>query len=338
MANELPRVGITLGGRGVPLDTLLTLAREADEAGIYAIGVGEAVLDTFALLGAVATVTRRIRLVSSTATWTRTPLTTARAVRTVDGISGGRYSLGLGSMPPQFNEDLHGIPYKSPLKRMSEYMEVIRLLLEAQPGNPVDYEGSFYRVVGYRTAEPPSDHRVPILIGATRPRMTRMAGEKADGVIFNLVNSVQWLKRTALPALAEGAQAAGRSLQDLDKSTLLYTLVADDPEQAHTAIRRTLGASMYAPYNVEWLQANGFTEEKEAVTAALAAGDRKGVYEAMSDRLVNAVAAIGTPEECRQRISEYGPLLDWVLLAVPGGLSPEEHVGALSRLIHTFGE
>jgi 5,10-methylenetetrahydromethanopterin reductase len=336
MSNKVPRIGITLGGRGVPMNTLLSLAQEAEEAGIYAIGVGEAALDSFSLLSAIAAVTSRIRLVSSTATWTRTPVTTARAVRTLDGISNGRYSLGLGSMPPQFNEDLHGIPYKAPLKRMQEYIEAIRLLVEAEPGNPIDYYGSFYKVVGYRATDPPPSKRIPILIGATRTMMTKLTGRIADGVIFNFINSVGWLTETALPSLAEGAKTSGRSLDNLDKSTLLYTLVTNNSEQYQTSIRRTIGGSMYAPYNIEWLKANDFRDEERAITTALAAGNRKGVYEAITDRLINTVSAVGSPEKCRERVSEYGSILDWVLLGTPGGLSPEEYVNAIRQIINTF--
>ena len=337
MSNELPGVGISLDIRNVSGEELLSLAREADEAGLYAVAAGDATHDTLAMLSAFAAVTRRIRLISSIATWTRTPVTMARACRTLDLLSNGRYTLGMGSMPPHFNEQFHGIPYKDPLKRMTEYIELVRLLWEATPSTPVDYEGQFYQVKGYRVTEPPPHPLLPILIGASRPRMIRMSGEKADGVILNVMHSIPWLRETALPALSEGAERSGRSLEGLDKGIAFYAVATDEPEQARTAIRRTLGFHLSVPYGVEWLSSNGFPEEADAISAALEKGDRRGVADAVSDRLADTVAVVGTPEECRERVAQYSSLVDWVLLAVPPALPPAEQVSTIRRLIKTFG-
>ena len=337
MSNKLPGVGITLDIRNVSGEELLSLAREADEAGLYAIAAGDATHDTLAMLSAFAAVTRRIRLVSSIATWTRTPVTMARACRTLDLLSSGRYTLGMGSMPPHFNEQFHDIPYKNPLKRMTEYIELVRLLWEATPSTPVDYEGQFYRVKGFRMTEPPPHPHLPILIGATRPRMIRMSGEKADGVILNVMHSIPWLREVALPALSEGAERSGRSLEGLDKGISFYAVATDEPEQTRVAIRRTLGFHLSVPYGVEWLSSNGFPEEAAAISAALEKGDRRGVADAVSDRLADTVAVVGTPEECRERVAQYSSLVDWVLLAVPPALPPAEQVSTIRRLIKTFG-
>ena len=290
------------------------------------------------MLSAAAVATRHIRLISSIATWTRTPLTTARAVRAVDLLSGGRYTLGLGSMPPHFNEDHHGIPYKAPMKRMAEYAELVRLLWEAAPGTPVSYEGSFYSVSGYRAVDAPPDHHIPILIGATRPRMTRMAGELADGVIFNSVHSVPWLQRVGVPALVEGAHRSGRTLQDLDKGVTIHTFITDEPEQGRAALRRSLAFYATLPYGQEWLASNGFEEEATAVSSSLAAGDRRGAVAAISDRVVDAMSVMGTPEECREQVAQYASSLDWVSLSPVQASSGEDPMAAARRIITTFGD
>ena len=337
MSNELPGVGITLDIRNVPGEELLGLAREADEAGLYAVAAGDATHDTLAILSAFSTVTRRIRLISSIATWTRTPVTMARACRTLGLLSNGRYTLGMGSMPPHFNEQFHGIPYKAPLERMSEYIDLVRLLWEATPSAPVDYQGQFYQVKGYRVTEPPPHPHLPILIGATRPRMIRLTGEKADGIILNVMHSIPWLREVALPALSEGAERSGRSLEALDKGISFYTIITDEPEQARTAMRRTLAFHLSVPYGVDWLSSNGFPDEAAAISAAQKAGDRRGVVDAVSDRILDTMAVVGTPEECRERLASYSSLVDWVLLAVPPALPPSEQVSTVRSLIKTFG-
>lgn len=331
-----PKVGISLNIRNISGQELLNLAREADEAGLYAIGEGDAGHDCFALLSAMAAVTRQIKLIAAIATWTRTPVTFARACRTVDVISGGRFVLGIGSMPPNFNEDYHGIPYKKPLERMREYIELTRILWKATPSSPVNYEGQFYQVKGFRPLEPPPRPDLPILIGATRERMTQLTGEVADGVIFNSIQSVPWLEKVAVPALAEGARRAGRSLQSLDKGVAVYAVATDQPEELRATMRRVLAFYLSLPYGLEWLSSNGYEEEASAIKKAQARGDRKGIQEAISDRVVKAIAIVGRPEECREAVARYGSVMDWILLGTPAAFSPSEAVKAVRRLIQTF--
>lgn len=327
---------IVLGSYGMSMEDNLALAVEAEGAGLHALCVGDAEHDTFSLLSAFAAITRRIRLVSTVATWTRTPLTTVRAARTMDLLSGGRYVLGLGSMPPYFNEDLHGIPFKAPMQRMAEYLELIRLLWEASPDRPVTYEGRFFRVSGYTGSRPPPDHALPVIIGATRPRMVRLAGERADGVHYNFIQSIPWLEETAVPALADGVERSGRALADLDRSTLLFIVVTDDAEGARDGVRHSLVSWLRTPYFYDWLSFHGFHEEGERGASAIAQGDMVAAEGAMTDPVVDAIAVIGTSEECRQRVAQYTSLVDWVALVTPPGLPTEQKVGAVRRLIRTF--
>ena len=106
MTPALPSLGLNLAGLH-PQDKVL-LAREAEEAGFHYVTVGDNIDDAFVSLASIASTTTRIRLVSSVATWTRTPVTTARACRNLDLLSDGRFILGLGSMPRRWNEEFHG--------------------------------------------------------------------------------------------------------------------------------------------------------------------------------------------------------------------------------------
>ena len=250
--------------------------------------------------------------------------------------------MGMGSMPAIFNENHHGIPSRSPLQRMAEYVELIRLLWEAASGERVDYKGSFYRVSDFRWSAPPPDHRIPILIGATRPRTIRMAGEQADGVIFNSLHTVPWLRTIGVPALREGAQVSGRSLEDLERGITLHAIVTDEPEQARAIMRHRLIPYMTYPYNLKWMRSAGFEKEATLAPTAMETGDMSEVTEAVTDRLVEAMTVIGNPEQCRERIAQYASLVDWVIIHSQGGSrtttgsSPPEAAEAVRRLIQTF--
>ena len=260
----------------------------------------------------------------------------------MDALSVGRYTMGMGSMPAIFNENHHGIPAASPLQRMKEYVEVICLLWEATSGERVDYKGSFYRVSGFRWSAPPPDHRIPILIGTTRPRSIRMAGERADGVIFNSLHTVPWLQTMGVPALREGAEASSRSLEEMERGIKLHAIVTDEPERAHPIMRHRLTPYMTHPYNLKWMRSAGFEEEAEVAATAMAVGNMSEVAGAVSDRLIEAMTVIGSPEQCRERITQYASLVDWVVIHSQGGSqtttgsSPSEAAEAVRSLIDTF--
>ena len=341
MSSDRPKIGIGLA-RMHPQD-MLTLAREADEAGIHAITVGDSSYDSLSVLSAMSVVTRRIKLVTNVATWTRTPVTLARACRSLDYLSDGRFILGLGSMPARWNEEHHGISGEAMLSRMREYVELVRILWEATPDAPVDYAGRFYSVSGYRVHEPPPRPSIPIYIGASRRRMIRETGMWADGILFNWNFTIPWFKETAFPALDEGIRRAGRSMDDLELVAGRQVCVADsreEAEQARAAFRRHVARSYFAvDYHQQILTSLGFGEEVVAGAAAMARGDRDGAINAVSDRMVDEFTIIGTPDECRQRASDYTPMLSWFWLSPSAeGLSRSDRLRAARRVIETFGD
>ena len=342
MSVALPKMGINF--TGLPLPDMLPLVQEADKAGIHFASVGEGLaLDTFTVLGAIAAVTQRIRLVSGIATWTRTPVNAARACRSLDQLSNGRYTFGLGSMPRVWSEEHHGIPADAPLSRMREYVELVRMVWSSGPDSPVNFEGRFYRVSGYRFPEPPPARDLPILLGVSRPRTIRAAGEWTDGAIYNWNYAVPWLQERGLPPLEEGARRSGRALGDLERQFFMLVYVTHDQQQAErarAAVRHHVSTIyMGIDYHQELLTSFGFGDEVAQAAACLAQGDSDGAALAVSDRMVDSYSIIGTAEECRQRVAEYTPYLTGFALSAPTqGFTAPERVSAVRRLIQTFGE
>ena len=341
MTDQAPRLDISLFAIH-PRDAL-PLAQEAEKAGFYSATVGDAFNDSFVSLSGVAAVTERIRLVTNIATWTRTPVSMARACRSIDRLSEGRFVLGLGSMPRVWNENYHGIPGQAPLSRMREYVELIRKLWDATPDTPVDHEGRFYRVSGFRPPDPPPRPRLPIFIGATRRKMIVETGAWADGILLNWDYTIPWLKEHGLPALEEGAKSAGRSLSDLDMMGGRRVFITEDPgdaERARQAFRVNTASTYFrVDYHKQLLAEIGFGEEVEAGSKALDAGDVEGAARAVSDRMVDAFTFIGTADHCRQRVAEYTSELNWFSIATPTeGMDREDRVKAVRKVIQTFGD
>src|SRR5580765_5222048 len=98
-------LGVAIGHAGAPFADSIALAERAEAAGLGLVAIGDANVETIAAIGAVAARTSRIELVSSVATWTRTPITIAHAAKTLQNVAEGRYRLGLGPMPKRWSEE-----------------------------------------------------------------------------------------------------------------------------------------------------------------------------------------------------------------------------------------
>lgn len=132
-----------------------------------------------ALTGAVAAATSRVKV----GTWIlsalhRNPAITAKAVETLDEISGGRFVFGLGSGHAGRQAHAFGLPEDHVIGRFEEALEIIVPLLRA---GRADFEGTYHasrdllqRPVG------PRPGGIPIMIGAGAPRMLSLAARYAD--------------------------------------------------------------------------------------------------------------------------------------------------------------
>jgi alkanesulfonate monooxygenase SsuD/methylene tetrahydromethanopterin reductase-like flavin-dependent oxidoreductase (luciferase family) len=329
-------VGIAVGYAGVAFEESLELASAAEAAGLDMVAVGDASADNFVLLGAIAARTARIRLQSSIATWTRTPVSTALASKTVANLSGGRYALGLGPMPRSWAEDWHGIDYARPLERMRDFVAALRAAWRADPAAPATHSGPFYQLRAFPGHPGAWDHPIDVYLAATRARMTTLAGEIADGVIFNAVHSLDWVTDVGRPALDEGVERAGRAREDVTVGILRICAVSEDRAEARDLARRSLSFYYGVPYFEEMLRHHGFLDELEAGLDATARGDLEGRVAAISDEVVAAMCVAGTPDEVREQIAGHDGIVDWVELAGSVGHPPAVARAQLERIIDTL--
>ena len=165
----------------------LALVRAAEDAGYDSAWVAEAYgTDAVSVLGWLAGLTTRIGLGSAVLQVpARTPAMTAMSAATLDGLSGGRFRLGLGISGPQVSEGWYGQPFARPLQRTREHVDVVRRLLAREPSS---YAGEHVRLplpdgpgVPLRLMQPQPRADLPIYLAAVGPRNVELAGEVADG-------------------------------------------------------------------------------------------------------------------------------------------------------------
>jgi probable F420-dependent oxidoreductase len=178
--------------------------------------------DPFFPLLIAAEHTTRVRLATGVAiAFPRAPMVVAQMAWDLQRLSAGRFTLGLGTQVKGHNERRYGVPWPgAPGPRMREYVACLRAIFESfqHPAAPRWFEGEHHRFTMLPPvfAPEPIEHpQIPIHIAAVNPYMSRLAGESCDGVFAHPICTPKYVRERMLPAVAEGAQAAGRSAADV---------------------------------------------------------------------------------------------------------------------------
>jgi F420-dependent oxidoreductase-like protein len=168
-------------------ETVTELA-DFERAGLEIVFVPEAYsFDAVSQLGFIAAKTTTLQIASGILPiYSRTPALTAMTAAGLDFVSGGRFTLGLGSSGPQVIEGWHGVPYDAPIGRTRELIEICRLIWRRER---LDYQGRYYRLPlegGTGLGKPlklinhPVRERIPIVIAALGPKNVALAAELAE--------------------------------------------------------------------------------------------------------------------------------------------------------------
>ncbi len=290
-------------------------------------------------LSALATATSRIGLGSGIA-WAfgRTPLTLATDARSIDEISNGRLSLGVGTGSPQSMSEWHGVAEPHPASRAKEFVRVLRQIWKINEG-PVAHEGRFYRcdLPPDPTLPPLINGSMPVLMAGVQPPMLRAAGAVADGLVGHPLFTLRYVEEVVGPALAEGAKQADRDASP-PISGMVICAVSDDPKAARAAAATQIAAYTVRRASDAMLEFNGWIEETAAIREAFGRKDYAAMVAAVSDRMLDETAIFGTVDEARQRYQQrFESLYDQPLLYSPNSALPPEYLrDNLEAICETF--
>jgi probable F420-dependent oxidoreductase len=223
----------------------------------------------------------------------RTPMVVAMAGATLQALHPhSDILLGVGISSPVVTERWHGVPYGDrPLARVREYVTLLRACLS---GERVDFAGDFYQVKGFRLGVRLGERRPQIVVGALNPRMLRLAGELADGVLLNYLpaSHVGW----SVDRVREGGDAT------------VYAYVHAgicEREEGVALARRDLFSYAVVPSYAANFERAGFADEVAEITERHAAGDRAGALAAVSDRMVDAIDVMGDADTVHATMQAY---------------------------------
>lgn len=206
------RFGLHTGPQNVEVAELQRLWRRADEAGFYWVSVWdhlyanplrdrtEPCFEAVATMAALAATTRHVRVACLVfCVPFRNPALLAKAVVTIDHLSGGRAELGLGAgwLAEEFLEFGYRFPTLGErLDQLEEAVQIVRALLRE---GTVTFEGRHFRVAGAVCAPRPLQPRLRIWLGGSgRRRTPRLAARYADGFNVPFVSPAGFRERTAV--------------------------------------------------------------------------------------------------------------------------------------------
>lgn len=212
----------------LPVAEYIALAQAAEAAGFDQFWVSN---DLFlrsvpVILTAVAQATTRIEIGTCVVNpYTLHPAEIAMLAATLDEIGGGRFNLGIAAGGAALLKWV-GIAPERPLADTRRAIAHINAILSGDTADDWTPE-AYLRFTPRR--------RVPVYLGAMGPRMLRLAGEVADGVLPLLFPPEHFA--TVRPLVAAGAASVGRSMDAIDLAACIWVSLSDDARAAEAALR-----------------------------------------------------------------------------------------------------
>jgi alkanesulfonate monooxygenase SsuD/methylene tetrahydromethanopterin reductase-like flavin-dependent oxidoreductase (luciferase family) len=302
----LPRVGtgcfISTGRSLRPAIERVKLAESLGYESVYVTHI--AGRESLTVLTAYALATSSIRIGSGVVPiYTRTPATMAQTAATIDDLSGGRFTLGLGVSHRPVVEGWHGQTIDRPVAEMREYAAIVRAILCGEDPPAGEKWQSGFHLFGV-------DHcpTLPIYIAALSPAMLRLAGEIADGVILWLCNP-SYIRDVVIPEVSTGRERAGKTLEGFDVVAAVPAALTasspqgDDREAAYGAMRKDLIPYFGLPFYRAMIERTGFGSDIEGYDRA--AGDLEAMQSAISDQFLDELTAVGDAQALTGGIARY---------------------------------
>lgn len=308
------------------------MAREAEALGYDALWVPELTgPDVFTTLATYAAATSRIGLATGVIPiQIRTPPTLAMSFASLHALSGGRAIAGLGVSSTIVVEQWHGAEYPPPLAATRDCVAIMRQIFST---GKCAYEGHVYSAkgfrIGFRVPAPPPT----IYLAGLNPRMLRLAGALADGVLLNYTPPAHIVEH--ITEVRRGAEEAGRDPAEVVTACFIRCCVTTDEPSAVAAFKRELGSYAFVPAYVNMFRRFGLGDEFEAFQRLWREGRRDEAPEAFSECTVRAIAAIGAADTARAFIAAFRQAgLDYpILFPVGPGRTARDHVPATIRAL-----
>lgn len=310
-----------------PIGEIVKLVKIAEDVGFEYAWITDHYnnKNVYATLALIAEGTETIKLGPGvTNPYVRSPAISASAIATIDELSEGRATFGIGP-GDKATFDALGIEWTKPVSTVKAAIDDVRVLTAGEQTAGGASLGGVKAV----------QDEIPVYMGAQGPKMLETAGEVADGVLINASNPKDY--EAAVPLITKGREGAGKSMDDFDVAAYTATSIGPDSEAAKNAARIVvafIAAGSPPPVLARHGLPDGFNEK---VGELLGKGDFGGAIGAVDDDALEAFSVCGTPDEFIPKIEALGAMgVTQYVAGSPVGKNVEESIKLLGDVIASF--
>jgi probable F420-dependent oxidoreductase len=330
---------------GLSWERAASLAAAVERSGLSGLVFTETTQAPWMSIAAAAMATSALRLSTGVAVaFARSPMVTAQLAWELAENTCGRFRLGLGSQVRAHVERRYGAAFDPPGPRVRDYVEAVKACFRAFRGDEaLAHHGPYYNLTLLPEAWAPRRHSygdIKVDVAAVNPWMCRMAAATADGIHVHPLHSVEYLKRRLLPAVSEGALAAGRPPSEVELTIAVFAVAGDTKEERSLALewaRRQIafyGSTRNYAFQFDDL---GFAGTSAALNERLKAGDLRGMPATITDEMLGHFAVVGPWDGMAQALVErYGGIATRIVLYLAPEIWAEEAIDP--RVIGRWGE
>ena len=249
----------------------------------------------------------------------RSPMVVAQTAWDLASLTQGRFLLGLGTQIKPHVERRFSMPWGSPTARLAEFIRALRAIWDTwQTGVPLRFRGEFYSfslMTPFFNPGPIEHPDIPVYIAGVGPYMSRLAGKMCNGYHVHPFHTVRYLREVTLPAMSEGARAAGRSLDRIELASTVFVVTGrDEAEMAamRQGARRQIAFYASTPAYRRVLEVHGW-DFGHRLTAMSKRGEWAEMAAVVPDEAVAEVAVEAPIDRLGEAIrTRYDGLLDRV--------------------------
>jgi probable F420-dependent oxidoreductase len=305
-------------------------ARALRDAGASGVFTFEGPHDVFTPLTLASTVGGLDLMTNVAIAFPRNPIHLAHQAIDHQILSGGRFTLGLGTQIRTQIEKRFGADFDRPVARMTEMVAALRAIFTTwSTGERLEFRGEFYRHTLMTPTFTPRGNVYgppPIYVGALGPRLTRAVAQHADGLLVMPFGNKKFLHEVTMAAVDEGLAAAGRDRADLAIVPEIIVSVGDD----HAATRQLLAFYGSTPAYRPVLDVHGWGDLQPELNALSKQGRWAEMGALIDDDVLHTIAACGTPAEVAAHIRDrVAGISDRICIYQPGPIA----VDALAQIV-----
>jgi probable F420-dependent oxidoreductase len=217
------------------------------------------------------------------------------------------------------------MPFDRPAARLGEYIGALRAIWRSFGGSePLRFEGEFYRhtlLTPFFNPGPIAHPEIPVHVAGVGGRLARLAGELCDGFHVHPFHTPKYVRETLRPAIAEGAEGAGREPGAVELVTSVFVVTGGSREEIsrhREEMRAQIAFYASTPTYRPVLETHGWSGAGERLSVLAREGKWRELPALVTDEMLHAFAVEAAPEELGPALRErYDGLVDRLFPYVP---------------------